>query len=157
MPVSLKPSSPRIQDLASLPVGQNEDGTSILVSEIGNITYGTNAQRRGDALIDGKPGIIIRISKVPNANTLALTKNIDSKIESLQKDLPPGYKLQTELFKQTWFIEKGLTNVEDALRDAAIIVGIVVLLFLLSFRTAFITLVTLPVTLLMSAIVFYLF
>ena len=143
--------------MASLPVGQNADGSSILVSEIGNITYGTNAQRRGDALIDGKAGVILRISKVPNANTLGLTKSIDSKIESLQKSLPPGYQLHGELFKQTWFIEKGLDNVEDALRDAAIIVGIVILLFLLSFRTAFITLITLPVTLLMSAIVFYLF
>lgn len=157
LPVSLKPTSPAIQDLANLPVGKNADGSSILVSEIGNITYGTNAQRRWDALIDGKPGVIVRISKVPNANTVALSKSIEAKVEVLQKELPAGYRLHNELFKQTWFIEKWLKNVEEALRDAAIIVGIVVLLFLLSFRTAFITLITLPVTLLMSAIVFHAF
>ena len=87
-------------------MGKNANGSSILVSEIGNITYGTNAQRRGDALIDGKPGVIVRISKVPNANTIALTKSIESKVELIAKELPAGYQLHTELFKHTWFIEK---------------------------------------------------
>ncbi len=57
------------------------------------VTSGNNAQRRGDAIIDGKPGVIIRISKVPNANTIALTDNIESTVGSLEKELPTGYEL----------------------------------------------------------------
>lgn len=63
--------------------------------------------------------------------------------------------LHDDIFRQTWFIEKGLTNVEDALRDAAIIVAIIVVLFLMNARTAFITMVSLPVTLILTGIVFY--
>lgn len=156
-PVSLLPVLNTTQNLSHISLGKRENWSIILLSDVANITSGVNVQRRGDAIIDGKPGIIIRISKVPNANTINLTKDIESAISSLEKELPKDYQLHSWLFKQSWFIEKGLSNVEEALLDAAVIVGIVVFLFLMNIRTTTITLISLPVTLLMSAIVFHIF
>ena len=98
--------------------------------------------------------MIIRISKSPDANTIALTKEIESKLEELQNSLPKGVKLHRELFRQANFIELGLTNVEDALRDAIIIVAIIVALFLMNVRTTLVTILSLPITLLITAIIF---
>jgi CzcA family heavy metal efflux pump len=128
-----------------------------ILKDIASIEVGKNSQRRWDALIDGKEWVIIRVSKVPNANTVDLTNTLLAKITEIQKTLPKWIELNDDIFRQTWFIEKWLTNVEEALRDAAIIVAIIVVLFLLNARTAFITMISLPITLLLSAIVFYIF
>ncbi len=128
-----------------------------ILSDIASIEVGKNSQRRWDALIDGWEWVIIRVSKVPNANTVELTNTLLEKVTEIQKTLPKGIELKDDIFRQTWFIEKWLTNVEEALRDAAIIVAIIVVLFLLNARTAFITMISLPITLLLSAIVFYIF
>ena len=128
-----------------------------ILKDIASIEVGKNSQRRWDALIDGKEWVIIRVSKVPNANTVDLTNTLLTKITEIQKTLPKGIELTDDIFRQTWFIEKWLANVEEALRDASIIVAIIVVLFLLNARTAFITMISLPITLLLSAIVFYIF
>jgi HME family heavy-metal exporter len=96
----------------------------------------------------------VRISKIPNVNTLELTKTIEQKITEIGISLPKNVQLYDGLFKQSWFIEKGLENVESAFIDAAIIVGIVVILFLMNVRTVMVTLISLPITLLLTAIVF---
>jgi Cu/Ag efflux pump CusA len=128
-----------------------------ILSDIASIEVGKNSQRRWDALIDGWEWVIIRVSKVPNANTVELTNTLLAKVAEIQKTLPKEIELKDDIFRQTWFIEKWLTNVEEALRDAAIIVAIIVVLFLMNARTAFITMISLPITLLLSAIVFYIF
>ena len=128
-----------------------------ILSDIASVEVGKNSQRRWDALIDGWEWVIIRVSKVPNANTVELTNTLLAKVAEIQKTLPKEIELKDDIFRQTWFIEKWLTNVEEALRDAAIIVAIIVVLFLMNARTAFITMISLPITLLLSAIVFYIF
>ncbi len=126
-----------------------------ILKDIASIEVGKNSQRRWDALIDGKEWVIIRVSKVPNANTVDLTNTLLTKITEIQKTLPKGIELSDDIFRQTWFIEKWLQNVEKALIEASLIVAIIVVLFLLNARTAFITMISLPITLLLSAIVFY--
>lgn len=76
-----------------MPLGKKTDGANVLLSDVAIVTSGSNAQRRGDAIIDGKPGVIVRISKVPNANTVALTADIESAVSSLEKELPAGYEM----------------------------------------------------------------
>lgn len=126
-----------------------------ILKDIASIEVGKNSQRRGDALVDGKEWVIIRVSKVPNANTIELTNALLAKIEEIQKTLPKGIELKDDMFRQSWFIEKWLQNVTKALIEAALIVAVIVILFLMNARTAFITMISLPITLLLSAIVFY--
>ena len=128
-----------------------------ILRDVATIEVGKNSQRRWDALIDGKEWVIIRVSKVPDANTVELTNSILAKIAEIEKTLPKGMKLKDDMFRQAWFIEKWLQNVTTALIEAGIIVAAIVVLFLLNARTAFITMISLPITLLLSGIVFYIF
>jgi Cu(I)/Ag(I) efflux system membrane protein CusA/SilA len=94
------------------------------------------------------------IQKQPQADTIRLSKAIDRTLSELQTVLPKGVKIEGDLFKQSHFIESAISNVEEVLRDGAIIVAIVLFLFLANLRTTGITLVTIPLSLLMTAIVF---
>jgi HME family heavy-metal exporter len=126
----------------------------VRLGEIASFVKGASTVR-GTAAIDGKHGVVLRIFKQPNAETLKVTASIDTLIETLQKTAPEGIVLKTDLFRQEWFISSGLKNVEDALRDAFIIVAIIVLLFLARWRPTLITLLSIPVSVAISAIVFY--
>ncbi|HRH22339.1 MAG TPA: efflux RND transporter permease subunit, partial [bacterium] len=144
------------------------------VAELNNLTLGKSAERvirlsevaelregaspiRGTASIDGRPGVILRIIKQPAAETLTVTKAIDETIASLKKSLPAGVDVQTDLFRQEWFIHSGLTNVLDALRDGTILVIVILMIFLFNWRTTTITLVAIPLSILVTAIIFRLF
>lgn len=126
----------------------------VRLGEIASFVKGASTVR-GTAAIDGKHGVVLRIFKQPNAETLKVTKAIDDLVTSLQKTAPHGVVLKTDLFRQEWFISSGLNNVEGALRDAFIIVAIIVFLFLAKIRPTVITLLSIPVSVAISAIVFY--
>jgi Cu/Ag efflux pump CusA len=110
--------------------------------------------KRGEASISGQHAVVLTIQKQPGASTIELTRKIDVLLQDLQKTLPKGARIESDLFKQSRFIESSIANVEEALRDGAIMVAIVLFLFLLNLRTTAITLVTIPLSLLVTAIVF---
>ena len=127
---------------------------AVRLGEIASLVKGASTVR-GTAAIDGKHGVVLRIFKQPNAETLVVTKEIDDLVATLQKTAPHGIILKTDLFRQEWFISSGLKNVEDALRDAFIVVAIIVFIFLGKLRPTIITLLSIPVSVAISAIVFY--
>lgn len=127
---------------------------TVRLGEIASFVKGASTVR-GTAAIDGKHGVVLRIFKQPSAETLQVTKEIDELVTTLQKTAPHGIILKTDLFRQEWFISSGLKNVEDALRDAFIIVAVIVFIFLGKLRPTIITLLSIPVSVAISAIVFY--
>jgi Cu/Ag efflux pump CusA len=134
----------------------NRDGLPVLLSQVATVQYGS-AVKRGDASINAQPAVILTIEKQPAFNTVSLTAEVEKAIKELQPSLPPDVKLNTNIFQQKHFIEAALTNVEHALRDGFILVVIVLFLFLLNFRTTLITLTAIPLSLVITAIVFKLF
>lgn len=128
-------------------------GRPVLVKDVAEVKIGPKT-KRGEGSINGKHAVVMTIQKQPGASTLDLTKKIDAMLVNLQKTLPKGAKIEGDLFKQAHFIEASVSNVEEALRDGAIMVAIVLFLFLLNVRTTAITLITIPLSLLMTAIVF---
>ncbi len=141
------------EDIGDTPIGTHL-GRPVLLKEVATIQRGP-ASRRGDASINGQAGVILMIQKQSTADTLALTKLVDESLEDFRKTLPTGVKLHSNLFKQADFIETAIGNVIEALRDGTIIVSIVLLLFLLNIRTTLITLTAIPLSLLITAIIFH--
>lgn len=134
----------------------NRDNLPVLLSQVAEVKFGA-AQKRGDASINGKAAVILTVEKQPAFNTIALTDEVEKALAELQTSLPKDVKLNPHIFQQKNFIEAALTNVEEALRDGFILVVIILFLFLLNFRTTIITLTAIPLSLVITAIVFKLF
>ena len=141
-----------LEDLAQTVVG-NKDGLPVLLSQVADVKFGS-ALKRGDASINAKPAVILTVEKQPGANTVQLTDEVEKALLELQTTLPKDVKLNPRIFQQKNFIVNSLKNVEEALRDGFILVVIILFLFLLNFRTTIITITAIPLSLVISAIVF---
>ncbi|MBK8201293.1 MAG: efflux RND transporter permease subunit [Bdellovibrionales bacterium] len=130
-------------------------GQPIFVKDVAEVRVGAKI-KRGEGSINAKHSVILTVQKQPNASTIELTRAIDRELKEMQKSLPEGVQLEADLFKQSHFIELSIRNVEEALRDGIVMVMIILFLFLMNFRTTSITLVAIPLSLLITAIVFHL-
>ncbi len=128
----------------------------ILVKDVAEIKIDA-ATKIGDASVNGKSAVILSIQKQPNANTLALTKSIEQTLDEIQKALPKGMTINSHVFRQADFIEIAIANVTAALRDGAILVVIILILFLGNARTTFISLTAMPLSLICAIFVMKLF
>lgn len=126
----------------------------LLLGQVAEVRLGGPLTKRGDAGVNGKPAVILSIQKQPHADTLALSKAIEQEIANLKPHLPRSLTVHTDLFRQSAFITRAITNVEEALRDGAILVMVVLFLFLFNVRTTFITLTAIPLSLIVTVIVF---
>ncbi|MCB0726609.1 MAG: efflux RND transporter permease subunit [Ignavibacteriae bacterium] len=144
-----------IEEVANSIVAYREN-IPVSLKQIATVKVGPPI-KRGDGGMNGKPAVLMAIEKQPNANTVELTKDIDKAIDEIQKTLPPGIVINKDVFKQSNFIESSISNVEEALRDGGILVMIVLFLFLLNFRTTFITLTAIPLSFVITALVFQYF
>ncbi len=131
-------------------------GKTILVKDIGEVLELPQV-KRGDASVNGKPSVILSIQKQPGASTILLTKEISKAFLELKSTLPKGAEINPNLFRQADFIEKSIDNVKEALRDGVILVLIVLFLFLLNFRTTMITMTAIPLSFMLTAIIFKFF
>jgi len=124
----------------------------ILVRDVATVDYGVQLMR-GDASVNGTPGVILSIDKAPGFDTLRLTGAVEQAIADLKSSLPPGVEAEI-LFRQGDFIRNSIDNLAEAIRDGAIMVTIVLLLFLMSVRTTFITLMAMPLSFAVTLLVF---
>lgn len=122
------------------------DGAPIAIGDVADVALG-GAPRRGAAAHNGRPAVILSIQKSPQANTLALTRAVDRALDRAQALAPSGVAIDRDVFRQSRFIERSVANVAHVLRDAAIIVAAILVLFLLNVRTTIITLAALPLSL----------
>jgi len=148
----------RTTDIAELAhtVVKGKNGNIVLLSQVADVKLGGGI-KRGDGSFNGKPAVILSIEKQPTASTVTLTDDVLEAIAEIQNTLPKDVKIHTDVFQQKNFIINSITNVEHALRDGFILVIIILFLFLLNFRTTIITLTAIPLSLIITAIVFKLF
>jgi CzcA family heavy metal efflux pump len=125
-------------------------GFPVLIKNIATVKIAA-AQKIGEALINGKPGIILNVSKQPWANTLELTHKIEKVIAGLKASFPKDVKVIT-VFRQADFIELAVHNMLEALLLGSVLVIIVLFFFLNNWRTAFISLTAIPISLLIAVI-----
>jgi HME family heavy-metal exporter len=145
----------RIEDLQNLVVTV-KNGQPILLKQLADVKLAP-AIKRGDGSYQGKPAVILSVQKQPAADSVALTREVEKAVAELSKSLPQGVAAPSFLFKQADFIEHSVNNVEEALRDGAIFVAVILFLFLLNVRTTVISLMAIPISLLATALVFHYF
>jgi heavy-metal exporter, HME family len=128
----------------------------VMLRQIAEVSFSPK-QKRGDAGYMGKPAIILSILKQPGSDTIKLTQQIEASLADLQRTMPKGVSVQNILFKQANFIDTAINNVKHVLLEAAIVVAIALFLFLMNVRTTAISLVSIPISILTTAIVFHYF
>jgi len=142
----------RIEDLRQVPVGF-VNGNPIHLSQVANVRFAP-ANKRGDGSYFGRPAVIVSIQKQPGSDTTLVMRGVEQALDELARSLPDGVGEPSVLFRQADFIEAATGNVAEVLRDGAIIVALVLFAFLLSVRTTLISLLAIPLSLAISALVF---
>ncbi len=107
--------------------------------------------------ISGGPAVMMTVQKQPNADTLVLDRKINEVLDSLQKELPPDVVIERRIFKQADFIEAAVENVTEAVRDGALWVIVVLFLLMGNFRTSLSSLTSMPLSILLTILVFHRF
>jgi len=145
----------RIQDVRELEkvVVKATAERPVLLSEVARVAEAAQV-KRGDAAVDGMPAVMLTISKQPGADTRKLTDDVVKALEELKPSLPPDIRINTNVYQQKTFIDLSIQNVIEALRDGGILVVIILFLFLLNFRTTFITLTAIPLSIVVTGLVF---
>lgn len=129
------------------------NGSAVTLADVTEVKFGARI-KRGDGGTNAAPSVIMAISKQPGASTLELTKQIDHAIEELQKGVSPDIIINPNLFRQANFIETSIENVIEALRDGTVMVVIVLFLFLLNFRITAIILTAIPLSFIITFLIF---
>ncbi|MFN3745989.1 MAG: efflux RND transporter permease subunit [Hyphomicrobiaceae bacterium] len=145
----------KLADLRDIIV-RAEGGHSIYLHQIADVSYGARL-KRGDAGFMGRPAVIVSVEKQPAVDTIKLSAEVERAMTALNQTMPHGIKVDTVVFRQANFIETSIGNVKKVLLEAVAAVAIVLFLFLLNFRTTFISLTAIPVSILSTAIVFHIF
>lgn len=145
----------RLEDIGDTLVAQR-GSRAITVADLGEVRIAP-ALERGKGAFDGRDAVIIGIQKQPDANTLELTERLDKVFDDIEPTLPEGMKLERQIFRQADFIEVAIENVLHALRDGAILVILIILVFLANARATAITAAAIPLSLLAATLAIELF
>ena len=125
------------------------NGIPVTIGQVADVEVGP-APSYGDGSVNAQPAVVLSVQKQPGANTLELTRRIESELNDIQRTLPKGMTIRSELFRQADFISIAVSNVMKALRDGAILVVIILFLFLWNFRTTAISVVAIPLSLVVA-------
>jgi HME family heavy-metal exporter len=143
-----------VEDLAKVPVKAGGD-RPVLLAHVAGVEEGPTP-KRGDAGIDGHAGVVLTVVKQPHADTRRLTEEVKAALRDVESSLPADVVINTELFQLKTFIDRGVYYVGEALVIGAVLVVIIPFLFLLNVRTTFITLTAIPLSLVVTTLVFQL-
>ncbi|QZA82331.1 efflux RND transporter permease subunit [Deefgea piscis] len=142
----------KLEDMQNLAVKVN-NGQPVLLKQVAEVKFAP-AFKRGDAGFGGQPAVIVGVQKQPTADSVRVTREVEAALASLSKSLPAGVSTPKVSFRQADFIEASVNNVEEALRDGAIMVAVILFLFLMNTRTTIISLTAIPLSLALTFLIF---
>ncbi|MCA9002982.1 MAG: efflux RND transporter permease subunit, partial [Planctomycetes bacterium] len=134
-----------VDDIAGTMV-KIHNGAPVTIGQVADVQLGA-APKRGTGADGGHPAVVMTLQKAPGTNTLTITDRVDDLLDVLEPTLPEGVAINRQIFRQSDFINLSVHNVVIALRDAALIVSLILALFLLNVRTTLVTLTALPLSL----------
>lgn len=144
-----------LEDLRNTVIEAHQ-GVPILLRQVADVRFGAPL-KRGDAGANGRAAVILSIQKQPKAGTIGLTKKIETSLDEIQRGLPQGVKINKKIFKQANFIDAAIGNVIEALRDGSLFLALMLIIFLMNLRVTMITLTAIPLSFVITAMVFRFF
>lgn len=144
-----------IEDIKETLIGLHF-GKPIRVSDIADVIEAPRL-KRGDGSYNGRPAVIITIQKQPGSDTIAITEAVEKSINEIKPSLPKGITVNTDVFKQSHFIEASIEGIIGKLKFGTVLVFIILFIFLANLRMSIITLTAIPISFLVTAIVFKIF
>ncbi len=145
----------RLDDLRNLVVVTRE-GQPILLRQVASVDFAPRV-KRGDAGFNGEPAVIVGVQKQPQADTVSVTEAIEEQLARIQRSLPEGVSADKVQFRQATFIETSIDNVKSVLVEAAVVVALILILFLMNWRATFISLTAIPMSIFITILVFHAF
>ena len=143
----------RVRDIEEigLTVVTTRAGVPVLIDDLAEVRIGSRV-RFGTAAVNAEAAVILTIQKQPGANTLEVTRGIDSELDNIESSLPEGVRLERDIFRQADFISLAVNNVVTSLRDGALLVVAILFLFLWNVRTTAISVLAIPLSLALAVI-----
>jgi heavy-metal exporter, HME family len=141
-----------LDDLSNVVVA-TRDGEPVLLRQVAEISFAPK-QKRGDAGLQGEDAVLLTIQKQPEADTLKVTRAVEAALKDLESALPEGVTASRSVFRMADFIETSIGNLQKVLIEAVAVVAFVLFAFLLNGRTTLISLAAIPMSLLITAVVF---
>ena len=148
-------STSSTQQMGQAVVGTTPKGQPIVLSDIADVQMGPKSPKMGLASVSGKPAVLLTVTKQPSTSTLELTKKLDAVVAQMQASLPKDVKVNTQLYRQQNFIDSSISNIKKSLVEGGIFVVLVLFIFLMNARTTIISLVTIPLSLLITMLVLH--
>lgn len=128
-------------------------GMPVVLADVADVQMGAKSPKMGVASVSGKPAVLLTVTKQPNTSTLDLTEALDSVVAGLKGALPADVKVNTQFYRQQDFIDSSISNIKKSLVEGGIFVVLVLFIFLMNGRTTLISLVTIPISLLVTLLV----
>ena len=125
-------------------------GVPVLLENVAEVKVGSKMPKLGVASYRGEPAVLLTVTKQPNVSTKELTDKMDASLDELKQSLPAGVEVSTDIFRQSRFIDSSIGNIQSSLFEGAIFVVVVLFFFLMNVRTTLISLVTIPLSILVS-------
>jgi HME family heavy-metal exporter len=145
----------RIEDLQRLPVAF-KNNQPISLSQVATVAFAA-AIKRGDAGYNGKPAVVLGIQKQPDADTVKLTQRVEEALDGFKKSLPSGMGAPIVTMRQASFIEASVNTLQGKFLAAGAVVAVILYLFLMNVRTTIIALTAIPLSVMITALVFQYF
>lgn len=144
------------QQIGQAVVKSTANKQPIVLADVADVEMGPKSPKTGVASVSGQPAVLLTITKQPSTSTLELTEKLDKAIAELQSSLPADVKVNTQLYRQQNFIDSSISNIKKSLLEGGIFVVLVLFIFLMNARTTVISLVTIPLSLLITLLVLHL-
>lgn len=143
------------QQIGQAVIKSTANKQSIVLADVADVEMGSKSPKTGVASVSGQPAVLLTITKQPSTSTLELTEKLDKAIAELQSSLPADVKVNTQLYRQQNFIDSSISNIKKSLLEGGIFVVLVLFIFLMNARTTIISLVTIPLSLLITLLVLH--
>ena len=142
-----------LEDLRKAVVKLSPNRSPVTMEAIADVTVGAKTPVLGVASNDGRPAVIMTVTKQPATNTLELTERLDKALDGIKPNLPKDVKVNSEIFRQSRFIEGSISNVKKSLIEGGLFVILVLFIFLMNWRTTLISLVSIPLSIVIALLV----